>query len=601
MTRNKRESDAGAADQAQQQQHLPRWRTDSASNPFAKLKPKSNPPTALASRLIGLETEYATLVLGTDEHEPCDLPEAQQMYSALCDVIRQDQPSVPGVFDHDQLFLANGAAVSFESHPTMLQKPGGFLEIATPEVHAPSELLTCQRSIDRLAADAANNSKARFDIRILKNSRDALGHAYGCHENYEAEVAHGVFLLIYRLFILLLWGIQVISLLASLPLMAAILGVVLACKMLKGKDVSFDKPDDIFESVPRWIATPLLATLRCVHLPTVLLLRFVVRHVAFRRQRRCLTAFLVSRIVLCGTGTLNPNGRYHVSGKGIAIDCVADMGGFNGEKPIFVFGHWLSQFCAKSFYSLGSTKQMLGRTQRLQIGLSDSNLSDLAEYVKVGSVSLLLDMIESGNYQTLPRLKSTIHALHRIAGDWHLVTRVATNRGEMSALEIQKSYLAAAESFVASVPVGQHGEAPVILKRWRELLNAALAFRKDANNYSDALGRIDWLTKRVMIDQMDSKSDWSARKKIDLRYHELSDEGYFKRVAETIPETQLVEPAEVEKRRRLPPTNSPAARRGWLIREFAQSEETMLCDWTFALIGNGRNRRHIRFSDTQYV
>jgi hypothetical protein len=27
----------------------------------------------------------------------------------------------------------------------------------------------------------------------------------------------------------------------------------------------------------------------------------------------------------------------------------------------------------------------------------------------------------------------------------------------------------------------------------------------------------------------------------------------------------------------------------------------MVCDWSFALIGNGRDRRRIYFSDTQYV
>ena len=239
------------------------------------MPPKSRQPRQLVSRLIGLETEYATLVLDTDGTESADLPTSQAVYSALCEVIRQDQPSVPGVFDQDQLFLANGSAVSFESHPTMHQKPGGFLEIATPEVHAPSELLACQRSVDNLATDAAFNSATDFDIRILKNSRDALGHVYGCHENYEAEVAKGVFLLIYRLFILLLWGMQVVSLMASLPIMAGILGMVLACKMARGQKVLFDGPEDLFESVPRWLASPLLATLRCVHLPTVLVLRFV--------------------------------------------------------------------------------------------------------------------------------------------------------------------------------------------------------------------------------------------------------------------------------------------------------------------------------------
>ena len=600
MTQNKRQSETDSKGHGQRSRS-PRWRTDKPPEKSATPNPKPKNPSPLASRLIGLETEYATLILGTDEVEPNGMPAAQHVYSALCDVIRQDQPTVPGVFDQDQLFLANGSAVSFESHPAMHQEPGGFLEIATPEVRAPSELLTCQRSIDRLAADAAFNSKTGFDIRILKNSRDALGHVYGCHENYEAEVAHGLFLVIYRLFILLLWGMQAISLLASLPVMAAILAVVFLCKTLKLQPISFEKPDDLFESVPRWVATPLLATLRCVHLPTVLVLRLVIRHIAFRRQRRCLTAFLVSRVVLCGTGTLDPNGRYHVSAKGIAIDSIADMGGFNGEKPIFVFGHWLGQFCAKSFYSLASTMQMFGRKQRLQIGLSDSNLSDLAEYVKVGSVSLLLDMIESGQHRKMPQIKAPVDALGRIASDWHLVTRVATNRGEMSALDLQKSYLAAAEAFVAGVPAAQQGEAPLILMRWRELLNAAVAYRKDAADFSDALGKIDWLTKRAMIDQMGTDSEWTARKKIDLRYHELSNEGYFTKIATTIPGVQLVDPPDVERRRRSPPSNSPAARRGWLIREFADSEEQLRCDWGFALIGHGKHQRRVQFTDTHYV
>ena len=145
----------------------------------------------MVSRLSGLETEYATLIVGSDEMDRQDLPASLTVYTALCDAIRRDQPAVAGVFDHEQLFLANGAAVTFESHPTMHSDPGGFLEIATPEVRGPTELLACQRSIDRLASDAAADSTTGFDIRIVKNSSDALGHVYGCHENYEAEVANG--------------------------------------------------------------------------------------------------------------------------------------------------------------------------------------------------------------------------------------------------------------------------------------------------------------------------------------------------------------------------------------------------------------------------
>ena len=286
----------------------------------------------------------------------------------------------------------------------------------------------------------------RFDC---KNNRDAFEHVYGCPKT-RSRGSNWSGLGVYRCMVLLLGACR-----SEPGDLAADHGSDPGNGTLQQDDQGTEsrhrwprRP----ESLPRWLSSPSLFMLRCVHLPTVIVLRFVVRHIAFRRQRRHLTAFLISRVVLCGTGTLNTDGTYHVSAKAMAIDSLADMGGFNGEKPIFVFGHWLGQFCAKSFYSLASTKQMFGRTQRLQIGLSDSNLSDLAEYVKVGSVSLLLDMIESGSHQKLPKLKSPLHALGRIAGDWHLVSRVATSHGEMSALEIQKKYLAAAESYVDSVP-----------------------------------------------------------------------------------------------------------------------------------------------------
>ena len=383
--------------------------------------------------------------------------------------------------------------------------------------------------------------------------------------------------------------------------MAGILSVILVCKLFKGKTVAFDRPQDLFESVPNWLGNLFLGALRWVHVPTVFVLRFVARHVAFRRHRKFLTAFLVSRVALCGTGVLHPSGRFQMSAKAMAIDAVSDMGGFRGERPIFVYGHWLSQFCAKSFFSLASTKQMFGRKQRFQIGLSDSNLSDLAEYVKVGSVSLLLDMIESGRHVKLPLLKSPLKAVERITSDWNLVSRVATNRGEMSALDIQKTYLAAAESFVASVPAALHGEAPLVLRRWRELLNVVLAFRKDASDISDAIGRVDWLTKRALMDELGSDAEWASRKKVDLRYHELSSDGYHQKLRITLPAIRLVEESEIDRRRRSPPSNSPAARRGWLIREFADSDEPMQSDWGFALIGHGRQRRRVQFTDALHV
>ena len=405
-----------------------------------------------------------------------DLPSSQLVYMQICEAIRRDQPTVAGLYDHDQMFLANGGAVTFESHPTLHALPGGLIEIATPEVRSPEELLNCQRSIDRLIADAAADIGLTVDLRILKNSSDALGHVYGCHENYEVDVADGAWLVVYRLFVGLLWAMQTVSLIVSFPLLAIIFSVMFIFRMAKGGWSSLaNEPADLFQLVPSWGASAIIRMLRIIHLPTVLVLRFVARHVAFRRQRKHLTAMLISRVALCGTGDVDSNGCYRMSAKAMSIDSLADMGGFRGERPIFVYGHWLGQFCAKSFVSLASTRQMFSKRQRLQIGLSDSNLADMAEYVKFGSVSLLLDMIEADAAENLPVIRRPIESLHRLTRDWDLIATVPTNQGEMSAIDIQRAYLKAAEAYVANTPRNWRGEAMVVLSRWRELIDSGLS------------------------------------------------------------------------------------------------------------------------------
>ncbi len=125
-----------------------------------------------------------------------------------------------------------------------------------------------------------------------------------------------------------------------------------------------------------------------------------------------------------------------------------------------------------------------------------------------------------------------------------------------------------------------------------------IAFRKQASDVEFAVGRVDWLSKRWMMDQLGEDADWPARKKVDLRYHELSEDGYFYKLMATRPDLRLVDEARIERRRRSPPPSSPAARRGWLIREFANSDESMQSEWAYAMIGRGRHRRRVEFEET---
>lgn len=566
------------------------------SNQTAK-RPRKKSSRRLLTRLIGLETEYATMVLDHPEWATKDLPSAQEVYHGICAAIKRDQPTVSGLFDPEQIFLASGGAVTFESHPSQHSLPGGLVEIATPEVRSPDELLACQRSIDELVAEAAEQASGEFDLRVLKNSSDALGHVYGCQENYETDVASGLWLGVYRLLVALLWLLQVVCLIISLPMMALMYSMV-AISRIRNDDRDPESKHGAsaqFETLPSWMQNALVTALRFIHFPTVMLLRFVGRHVAFRKQRKYLTALLTSRVAICGTGNLDLDGCYHLSAKALAVDVVADMGSYRGERPIYVYGHWLGQFAAKSFVSLASTRSMFSRRQRLQIGLSDSNLSELAEYVKVGSVSLVLDMIEAGRTSDFISLPRPLDALHQIASDWHLVRRVRTSGGKWSALEIQRHYLRAAKKFVEESEPDQRGEATLVVQRWTELLDVVTAFRREAKNVTPALGRVDWLSKRWMIDQLGEDAQWAARKKTDLRYHELSPDGYYRKLAATNPTLSLIDDDRIERRRRTPPPDSPATKRGWLIREFADSDEPLVAEWTHAILGEGKQRRRIEF------
>lgn len=551
----------------------------------------------MLDRLIGLETEYATLVRGPLGGQTA--PSRRAVYEAICEQISRRMPTARGRYDADTIFLANGGAFSMESSPARLDWPGGLIEGATPEAASPARLIECQRAQDRLIAEAAEGCRVP-GIRIVKNSCDAHGHVYGCQENYSAPVAQGAMLWVYWLMLLMVLPPSLVYWCACLGLLALEVAVLVVVRL--GSNLLGGRPmvgDGINDPLPAPLLKITAAFLRLVSLPAAGMLYLVARLVAFRRQRKFLTAFLVSRVVLTGAGYVDRRSRFRLSSKAIAIDTVTGFGGYLGERPIYVFHHWLQQLCGRSLLSSRSVAEMFRRRQRLQIGLSDSNVSDTAEYLKVATTSLVLDMIEAGSGRELPRLSRPIAALHRITCDWNLVSRVSTSRGEMSALEIQRAYFLACERFVRDRGSAAPEEAHDVLRRWEEALDALAAFRSSRIDARPGLGHVDWLTKKWMLDRLDAdatemrspRERWAARKKIDICYHELSESSYFARLRSAAPEVTSVDPAAIDLALRMPPVNSPALRRGQLIREFADGTQAVTVDWSHVVIGTGRERR----------
>lgn len=204
---------------------------------------------------------------------------------------------------------------------------------------------------------------------------------------------------------------------------------------------------------------------------------------------------------------------------------------------------------------------MFRRRQRLQLGLSDSNVAQSAEYLKIGVTALMVDLAEAGQLDDAPVPVDPVRALKAVCRDPGLTASFRVRDGRrLTALEVQRWYLERAELHLASrttVPL----EARDVTRLWRESLDAL------ASDPGQLVGRIDWVTKRYLLEHAAEES-LAALKKLDLKYHELG-RGYFCRLEEEGLAPVLVDEQEVEEATLEPPDSTRARLRGRLVRELA--------------------------------
>jgi hypothetical protein len=197
-------------------------------------------------------------------------------------------------------------------------------------------------------------------------------------------------------------------------------------------------------------------------------------------------------------------------------------------------------------------------------------------------------VIEAGEMPALPRVRRPIRSLRAVCADPTLAAKVAlAGGGQRTALELQRFYLEACRQFLQR-RIDVAPEARDVLRRWEAALDAL------AEEPASLVGTLDWVTKRFVLDKAGRGASWEARKKIDIRYHELSPQGYFQRLRATGIVVDLLDPAEVEHARRNPPSGTPAAVRGRYIREFADDEDEITANWQAVFLGRAHGGRVVR-------
>ncbi|HXC18910.1 MAG TPA: Pup--protein ligase, partial [Acidimicrobiales bacterium] len=169
--------------------------------------------------------------------------------------------------------------------------------------------------------------------------------------------------------------------------------------------------------------------------------------------------------------------------------------------------------------------------RRLHVIVGDSNMSEFATYLKLGTAAVVLAMIEDRN--TVLRdynMASPINALRDISYDlWSKEPVKLTNGRDLTALEIQDDLCERAEQFLQGHPLPADQVHAVQL--WREVIEQ---YRNDPMGLAD---RVDWIAKLQIIERERERSGVELSDPkialIDLLYHDTSFERglYYRRQA----------------------------------------------------------------------
>src|SRR5471030_1619322 len=205
------------------------------------------------------------------------------------------------------------------------------------------------------------------------------------------------------------------------------------------------------------------------------------------------------------------------------------------------------------------------RFRRLHVIVGDSNMSEYTTFLKVGTSSILLRMLEedSSPWRDLT-LENPIRAIREISHDMTCRRRVRLANGrELSAVEVQSEYLNRALRFAK-----RRGLPPLeqrALEMWEHVMTH---LEDDPLKLST---EVDWVIKHQLIEAYRARDDLSLTHPkvalIDLAYHDVSQERSLYYLLEHRGAVErIVTDEEINEAVTTPPQTTRARLRGAFIR-----------------------------------
>ncbi|MDE0300234.1 MAG: proteasome accessory factor PafA2 family protein [Candidatus Poribacteria bacterium] len=222
--------------------------------------------------------------------------------------------------------------------------------------------------------------------------------------------------------------------------------------------------------------------------------------------------------------------------------------------------------------------------RRLHVIVGDSNMSEFATFLKVGTTAIVLRMIEDNFIRQRLALRNSVKAIQEISTDTTCSRNIELENGKrLTAVELQWQYFECAKHYFEQAESDSITDQ--VMERWEYTLkclevNPLLLDRE-----------LDWVIKKKLIEtyvaSRNLKWDSNDVLMLDLQYHNIRREGetkktglYYKLEQKDQVE-RMVTDEQVDKAMHLPPETTRAKFRGRFVK--LANERKILCgvNWSY--------------------
>ncbi|MSO18708.1 MAG: Pup--protein ligase [Actinobacteria bacterium] len=229
------------------------------------------------------------------------------------------------------------------------------------------------------------------------------------------------------------------------------------------------------------------------------------------------------------------------------------------------------------------------RFRRLHVIVGDSNMSEYTTFLKVGTVAIILRMLEedSGSWRDMT-LENPIRAIREISHDPTCRRTVRLSDGrELSAANIQAYYLERALKFAKKNKLGPLEQKA--LDMWEHVMT---------HIESDPLKletEVDWVMKYHLIERYRERHDLALASPrvalVDLAYHDISQSSsLFYLLQRRGMAERVVDDESIETATNVPPATTRARLRGAFIKRAKERKRDYTVDWVHLKLNDQAQR-----------